>query len=261
VIGRPELQRRSATLGISVAHVELDYVLNHLLAEIARNPGNLVLRGGTALARVYWPDFRISEDLDFISAEPIPDLENRLTGVVGIVAEDSGLDLVLAAGGWRDDQMRATVHWTTPWSTGGELLVDVVRFQRAALPVMTQPLHLPYTDLGTPPAAGIPVLDLKEILANKWLMLEARREPRDLFDLWWALTQQGVAFSEIADAHKTAYRYPPMRASVDIAARLETGWVQRLGYQRRNLPPFGDVLAAVRTEFESWRSSEEGLAG
>lgn len=254
MIGRPELQRRSAALGISVAHVELDYVLNHLLVEIARDPGDLVFRGGTALARVYWPDFRISEDLDFIGAGPMPDLENRLARAVGTVAEDSGLDLVLAAGGWREDQLRARVHWTTPWSTGGELLLDVVRFQRAVLPVVTRPLHLPYTDLGAPRAAGIPVQDLNEIMANKWLMLEARREPRDLFDLWWALRQQGVAFSEIAGAHMAVYGYPPMRASVDEAARLETGWEQRLRYQRKDLPPFGDVLSAIRTEFESWRS-------
>jgi predicted nucleotidyltransferase component of viral defense system len=72
MIGPKELERRAAALGISVQHVEFDYVLNHVLAQIARDPRSLVFRGGTALARVYWPDFRISEDLDFLTATSLP---------------------------------------------------------------------------------------------------------------------------------------------------------------------------------------------
>jgi hypothetical protein len=37
-----------------------------------------------------------------------------------------------------------------------------------------------------------------------------------------------------------------MAASIDRARSLEAAWIQRLGYQRKDLPPFEDVLKEVR---------------
>lgn len=51
-----------------------------------------------------------------------------------------------------------------------------------------------------------------------------------------------------------------MAASVDRATSLEEAWTQRLGYQRKDLPPFEDVLKEVRTVVV-WRSSEAEPAG
>jgi predicted nucleotidyltransferase component of viral defense system len=67
MIDRNEIRRRARRLGVTVDHIERDYVLNHVLAAISADPAELIFRGGTALARVYWPDFRLSEDLDFIT--------------------------------------------------------------------------------------------------------------------------------------------------------------------------------------------------
>ena len=213
MIERRTLERRAGELGITVRNVELDYMLHHLLAGFAGDAKGLVFRGGTALSRVYWPDFRISEDLDFIAPDGLPDFARRVTAVVVEAADETGFDAGVELGGWQDDRLRATVVWTTGWGQDGELLIDVVRGQRTALPAQTLPLDLRYPDLSTVPTPTIPVLRLDEILANKWLMLDDRNEPRDLFDLWWALTREGVGFDAIATAHRAAYRSPPMPAS------------------------------------------------
>jgi predicted nucleotidyltransferase component of viral defense system len=62
-----EVRNRARRLGVDAGLIRKDHVLNHVLAGIAADPGDLVFRGGTALSRVYRPDFRISEDLDFIT--------------------------------------------------------------------------------------------------------------------------------------------------------------------------------------------------
>lgn len=222
MIERRALERRAGELGITVSHVEVDYVLHHLLAGFARDPEGLVFRGGTALARVYWPDFRISEDLDFIAPDGVLEFPRRANAVVAEAADEMGLDATLNVGGWRDDRLRATVVWTTGWGEGGELLIDVVRGQRAVLPPPTLPLDLRYPDLVAAHGRAIPVLQLDEILANKWLMLDDREEPRDLFDLWWALTRGRVTFDAIAAAHETVYRFPPMPASIERARGSKT---------------------------------------
>jgi len=48
--------------------IEKDYVLSWMLLGISKNPilsYNLAFKGGTVLKKVYFPDYRFSEDLDF----------------------------------------------------------------------------------------------------------------------------------------------------------------------------------------------------
>jgi predicted nucleotidyltransferase component of viral defense system len=261
VIGERELERRAASLGISLQHAELDYVLNHLLAQFARAPNGLVFRGGAALGRVYWPDFRISEDLDFIWPAAPPEPARLFRNIVASAAEEAAMSLEVVEGRWRDDQIRTVVRWATPWETGGDLLIDVVRYQDAAIPIKLGSLHLPYSDL-TAASASIPVLDVLEIMANKWLMLDDRMEPRDLYDLWWALERERIGFEDIARVYRQVYGLPPRRASIERAVRLESGWRQRLDHQMRKPPSFEIVLTAVRDRFDAWHAStglvEEG---
>jgi predicted nucleotidyltransferase component of viral defense system len=254
VIESRELERRAGALGIGVQHVELDYVLQHMLAQIARTPGELALRGGTALARVYWPDHRISEDLDFVAGGLVDDLNHQLARAAANASEATGLELQLEHRGFRDDRSRTIIRWTESGVTGGELLIDAVRGQRISLPVIGRSLDVRYTDLAEAGRLQIPVLDLGEILANKWIMLDDRDEPRDLYDLWWALAREEVDFTIVAVAHKTMYGYPPSEGCIDRASRLESRWTERLEHQIRGLVAFEEALGAVRSHFEAWRS-------
>ncbi|MCY4487141.1 MAG: nucleotidyl transferase AbiEii/AbiGii toxin family protein [Deltaproteobacteria bacterium] len=55
--------------------LERDYLLSWLLAGIAEKPAlrdNLVFKGGTALKKCYFGEYRFSEDLDFSSLEGTP---------------------------------------------------------------------------------------------------------------------------------------------------------------------------------------------
>ncbi len=250
MIEQRELENRASALGISAQHAELDYALNHLLAAIAEDPGDLVFRGGTALARVYWPDFRISEDLDFISPGAAPGLERRIGRSASRAADSTGLALELEFGRPHGDRSRSFVRWSTPWETSGELLIDVMASERVALQVQRRALVLPYSDLSK--TAVIPVMDIAEILGNKWLMLDDRDEPRDLFDLWWALTREAIPFTTIASGHRARYGYAPMPASIERARKLGRAWQQRLAYQVADLPAFDEALAVVEAAFREW---------
>ena len=179
-----------------------------------------------------------------------------LTSATRRAAGSTGLDLELEFGRLRDDRSRSIVRWETPWGSSGELLIDVVTFERAVLEVEQRPLVLPYSDLSD--AVTLPSMDVHEILASKWLMLDDRGEPRDLFDLWWALTREVIAFADIADAHRVMYGYPPMLSSIERAQRLGGAWEQRLARQLSDLPPFEEVLDVIEAAFGEWRDSQTG---
>lgn len=134
MIDDAEIRRRASTLGVQQDHVERDYVLNHLLAHVSADSGTLVFRGGTALARVYWPDFRLSEDLDFITPGSGDDIERVERGAVHRARETTGIELSLEFGPPGRDRSRSIVDWTTDWGSVGSLLIDVVRGEGPALP-------------------------------------------------------------------------------------------------------------------------------
>jgi predicted nucleotidyltransferase component of viral defense system len=59
------LERTSAQSGFSLRLLEKDYYLTILLGSIHQLSENLIFKGGTCLNKVYYPYYRLSEDLDF----------------------------------------------------------------------------------------------------------------------------------------------------------------------------------------------------
>lgn len=241
-----EIRRRARDLDLQERHIERDYVLNHLLATISVDISEAIFRGGTALARVYWPDFRLSEDLDFIHPSGIKDLEPRLRDVIAKAAELTSRPLELDFGTPRDGWSRSLVSWD-----GNELLIDFNMSDSASMAVKERELHLPYSDLKEADRS-VSVLDVREILGNKWWMLQDRKEPRDLYDLWAALCKFEVPFADIVAGYKEKYGRVPIKNFIDLSRRHEELWEERLAHQVPDLPSFKEAQGAVRKRAEEW---------
>lgn len=251
MIDSREFSRRARDLGVREDHVKKDYVLNHVLASLSEKSDGLYFRGGTALARVYWPDFRLSEDLDFIMETLPPQTGNVLEECVVQAAERTGWNLELRSGDRRRGRHRFLVA-----SDVGEVLIDILSGERPVLPADPRILDLPYSDLIG--EFRIPTLSLAEILGDKWYMLDDadRREPRDLYDLWAGLRLFNVSFDLIAQGHTAKYRYFPLSEQLRRAERLEGLWTDRLSYQLADLPTFDEALRDVTAAFEEWKEHQ-----
>lgn len=247
MIDRAEIRARARHLRLDESHVENDYVLCHVLVAVSESLPELVFRGGTSLARIYWPDFRLSEDLDFTSHEPVEQLESRLRDAIEVARRRTTLDLMLDFGVSREGWSRSTVRWADR-----ELLLDVNSEVEVALGSSRQQIDLPYRDLQGREAT-IEVVSLSEIMGNKWYMLNDRREPRDLFDVWSGLTRFEIPFDDLDRGHRARYGYPPSPGSLDNVRSLEPLWETRLAHQLADLPSFAKVFREVKREFESWR--------
>lgn len=69
---RSRLQTAARQAQASLMVVEKDYALSYLLAGIDAQPElreTLIFKGGTALKKLYFGDYRFSEDLDFSTIE------------------------------------------------------------------------------------------------------------------------------------------------------------------------------------------------
>jgi len=92
-----KLTKNSKT--IPVKTIEKDYVLSWVLIGIAKSKIYEILsfKGGTALKKFYFPNYRFSEDLDFTLLKniSIEDLNKMLQEVYAVVLDSSNIELVL----------------------------------------------------------------------------------------------------------------------------------------------------------------------
>ena len=63
-----EIQKKARTVGVRDQQIEKDYILSWILQAVAMHnklAKEIVFKGGTVLKKVYFEDYRFSEDLDF----------------------------------------------------------------------------------------------------------------------------------------------------------------------------------------------------
>jgi predicted nucleotidyltransferase component of viral defense system len=240
--------------------LERDYCLAWFLAALAESDLKPVLgfKGGTALKRCYFADYRFSEDLDFTLTEPITfeELAKRLESIYAAVYDASGIVFKFD----REDRQTHENSYTFylkyegPLPAGNDVKVDVTLREKLAFALLERPVLRGYEEFADIPADRlIRVYSLEEIATEKTLALadRARNEPRDLFDLWHLTSGEGLDLGPLAGAmrQKLELRGKLCAGIADAIrnkeARLKDLWSKRLAYQMTTLPEFDDVFRAV----------------
>lgn len=189
--------------------LEKDYALGYLLsgmAQVAALHSALVLKGGTALRKFYFADYRFSEDLDSSAVAQLPDIDLAISEAV--MATEKQLQahgpfavtlerLTLREphpGG--QDAYTVRVRFPTHREALCRLKVEIAYDEDVALPAVMRGLLHPYL---YPPEASWRCYPLEEIVAEKLralLQSRARLEQRgwgasrvcrDAYDLWYIL--------------------------------------------------------------------------
>jgi predicted nucleotidyltransferase component of viral defense system len=112
--------------------LERDYCLAWFLNALAESDLRPVLafKGGTALKRCYFADYRFSEDVDFTLRQTLPfeEIRTRLEPVYAAVAQESG---IVFAFDRQDPRVRTNTH---EQQNGGPLSSDDLSFDAANVP-------------------------------------------------------------------------------------------------------------------------------
>lgn len=258
---------------IPEAVLERDYCLAWFLVGLSRAPlrERLAFKGGTAIKRCYFGDYRFSEDLDFTLTEEVPfeTLRAELEPVFKEVQRASGIMFRFE----REDRQRHVNSHTfylaydgpLPARTSSEVKVDVTIRERLVLPLVERPVvrgYEEYEDL--PDGATVRVYSLEEISVEKVVALgdRARNEPRDLYDIWHLTTEGHVDLDHLKAEVEKKLEFRG-RALTTLGeeflkkeARLKKLWSARLAAQMAELPEFDHVFRAVHRSLR-----QAGLAG
>lgn len=261
------LSNRLARTGgrrIPEAVLERDYCLAWFLVALSRTPLRkiLVFKGGTALKRCYFGDYRFSEDLDFTLATEmaLDALPEELAPVFDRARQAAGAIFRFAREAQRAHRNCRTFYlgYEGPLPTTvstKEVKVDITIRERLVFPIAERPVLRGYAEYADLPAnAKIRVYSLEEIATEKVtaLMEIARNEPRDLYDVWYLVNGQHVDLTDLGDAIEKKLEFRG-KALADVRGQFLTKevryrklWASRLSAQMVELPEFTTVYRTVR---------------
>jgi predicted nucleotidyltransferase component of viral defense system len=229
VIAKEEIDGVAQDLQVNPADVERDYVFGWLLSKIyGGSPlgSRLVLKGGNALRKGYFPNTRYSGDLDFTTEGGFqPDeLKRMLLDVCDAASKDSGVhfenDRAVVDEKSRVQKdlqvLEARLYFHDFYGKPGNVIIktqmDVTEYERLILPSATRPLIHLYSDRASC-TADLRCVALEELLASKLKCLLQRRHVADLFDYahWLAFGPEQVNASEVLRVflRKTIYSEAP----------------------------------------------------
>jgi predicted nucleotidyltransferase component of viral defense system len=259
--------------------LERDYLLSWILAGINQVDalrGTLVFKGGTALKKCYFGDYRFSEDLDFTAIGSVPmgtEMESAIrdacAAAMKLLDPYAPVEIVCERHTERDPhpagQEAFDIRARFPWHRRPQtnVMIETSMDEKVLKPTVRRSvLH----DYGEPFEVQVTVYSLEEIVAEKlrfilqhMRLLErrgwVRSRARDYYDLWRILGtyRDRVAVSDFPMFlhEKCALKGVTFSGTESffpeaLLLTAEKTWTQWLGSLVPNLPPYKTVIEDLR---------------
>lgn len=256
MIRSSEISKLAHQLGLGDKTIEKDYVLTWALVALASSPlcEQLAFKGGTAIKRVYVPDFRFSEDLDFTLLNKSLSNDALQIGIESLfpwLKRESNMTLAT-----RKVEVHSSGNPTYYLNYIGPLQgdlasrfikVDFSRDEVLEFPLRREPLLAGYSDCRER-GDSLVVYSLEEILVEKLRSLLTRTEPRDLYDVHYLLTNKVIDIERVVfgiGPKFDAQGYLVSDLRTVLSRRQPTFkqlWLPRLQGQMPDIPPLDSVI-------------------
>lgn len=203
MISQEEIRRIAGALGVEPTVIDHDYVLGVFLYYLMQNNNvrhNWIFKGGTALAKCYFDDYRFSEDLDFtcltqITKESLLEIMNYTCIIMqrelGIASDAEKIKVETIEDDYGKESFEAKIYYCGPLEYRGSMRSIRVHINRDEL-LIYQPINSRinhnYSDMSNLPPTSIQVYAIEEIIVEKLRAVAAQRKfpiARDIFDMYF----------------------------------------------------------------------------
>jgi predicted nucleotidyltransferase component of viral defense system len=254
-----EIQQKAQEDGVRDTQIEKDYILSWILYGVARHhelSRCLVFKGGTALKKIYFDDYRFSEDLDFTLIDQGVANDQLLTWFSESfvhVREVANIPLSLQPyQEHQDGGLNFYIQYVGPLGGLGAnktVKVDISRNEILVFPPISKLVIVNYTDLE---AHALLCYSLEEVLVEKLRSVMQRMQARDFYDIWYLLEEHALQpeFHYEEFCRKCSNKgLNPTDLPQKMADRLpqyKARWESSMNDQIRDLPDFDKVAREVQ---------------
>jgi uncharacterized protein len=262
-----EIQKKAFQAGVRDLQIEKDYVLSWVLRGIAlhtRLSTIMVFKGGTVLKKVYFEDYRFSEDLDFTLIENFTNEQifTWFNEAFLLIKESANISLSIVESKLHEDGgVNFYINYMGPLGGAGsnkKIKIDLARSEKLEFPTVIRPAITLYSDLQDHPYELL-CYSLEEIMVEKLRAVMQRTQARDFYDIWYLTERHDVE----PEYHMAEFRRKcELKNQVpgEFFKKLEEKipsyrgqWKKSLENQIKDLPDFDGVEREVLRNLKNFR--------
>ncbi|MFW5907165.1 MAG: nucleotidyl transferase AbiEii/AbiGii toxin family protein [Candidatus Natronoplasma sp.] len=247
-----EIKKRARKNGVPASTIERDYTQSWFLKNLAND--DMLLKGGTGIKKVYFDDYRFSDDLDFTLVKGLDKEDFRILTKEAIekTVNESGINF---EEDFKIDEVKngfkIEVYFRILRTSGSPLKIKIDMTDTDKEKVVLSPeyrkIFHSYSDQIDEKVKCYP---LEEIIAEKIRSLFERTRPRDLYDIW--KLYEKIDEDTVEDVLKEKCDFKEIERELDeLQGREEdyqNSWENSLKHQMEEVPEFEDVFDYVLNE-------------
>jgi predicted nucleotidyltransferase component of viral defense system len=258
-----EIQQKAHEAGVRDQQIEKDYVLSWILQGISQHEHLskvIVFKGGTVLKKIYFEDYRFSEDLDFTL------LDNAITNeeifvwfneTFEYVKEEANIPLeIIDDNEHEDGGINFYIGYVGPLGGQGsnkKIKVDISRTETLEFELVNKTVFIEYSDLEE---HQLLCYSLEEVLVEKMRTVMQRMQARDFYDLWYLLETNSMDVDFYVNEFKNKCVSKGLNPAdfhkklVERLPQYKGRWKSSLSEQIKDLPNYEQVERETLRHFK-----------
>ena len=265
MINPGEIQKKATKAGVRDQQIEKDYILSWILWGISNHQELskiLVFKGGTVLKKVYFKDYRFSEDLDFTLLNneiPNEQIFYWFKESFEEIKEEANIPLEIIDNNEHEDGgINFYINYVGPLGGFGNnksVKVDISKSETLQFEPVLKSAIIEYSDLENHELLCYP---LEELLVEKLRCTMQRTQPRDYYDIWYLVEIEGMDVEFHTNEFRNKCRSKDLKPE-DFHKKLEqklpqykARWAKSMNDQIKDLPDFDQVQREVNRKIKNF---------
>lgn len=244
-----ELKRIAGRARIGVGVIEKDHAITVALLTISRTEFSnvMIFKGGTAIKKMFYPEARFSEDLDFNCERDIAkELGTRIEKPLLENNHDATFTSVRLQESRSKEGRRLRLEYKDSNGYPNSIRLDLAFREKTIM----KPKKMKAKDLYRIRNITITTMNIEEIAAEKMRALIITRKPRHLYDVWFLLRKRTRPSKDLLNKKLKLY---DETFDVDrlrsVVKEVEANWQTDLRALLPQVPEFSNVERHVIDAF------------
>ena len=265
-----EIQQKANGIGVRDQQIEKDYILSWILFGLSRHEQlskAIVFKGGTVLKKVYFKDYRFSEDLDFTllnadASTSSAQVSNEqifswLKAIFEFIKDEANIHLNLIDNNEHEDGgINFYISYIGPLGGQGnnkKVKVDISRGEQLFFEPIMKDVFIDYSDLEE---HQLLCYSLEEILIEKMRSVMQRMQARDLYDIWYLIEEYGMDANFYISEFESKCKIKELvhtdfpKKLVERLPQYKGRWSSSMSEQIKDLPDFDQVEREVQRQLK-----------